>query len=248
MSGYAAKAAAVVAAALALVAGGSGFAQQLPKPSPLAQKDLDARGISYVEWLLFQGVRERNVDYITAALRAGADPDKARNPIGDLPALTVAVSSSSASVPVVSLLIEHGADVNRRWAPKIDCDKPDLTPSQRLACRAGVAPEQPTSHFPLYQAARHSNAQVVERLLKSGADVRARVSNGNTALHATFNVEIGAVLLRYGADVNAKNKNGQTPLANAKRVLAQYEKLPQHPMRLKMEAFYAWLKSQGAAE
>jgi ankyrin repeat protein len=246
MSGYAAKAAAVVAAALALVAGGSGFAQQLPKPSPLAQKDLDARGISYVEWLLFQGVRERNVDYITAAFRAGADPNKARNPIGDLPALTVAVSSSSASTAVVSLLIEHGADVNRPWAPKIDCDKPDLLPSQRLACQG--ASGQPTSHFPLYHAARHANAQVVEQLLKSGADVRARVSNGNTALHVTFDTQIGAVLLRYGADLNAKNKAGQTPLANARRVLAQYEKLPTHPTRAKVQGFYAWLKSQGAVE
>jgi hypothetical protein len=219
------------AVAFALAAG-LAAAQPLPKPSPLAQRDLDAKGITYAEWLLFHGIREGNLDYVTAALRTGAQPEKARNPIGTLPALAVAVSSARASPKMVSLLVEHGADVNRRWTPKL---------------ASGEAPG--SNYFPLYQAARHGNAEVVETLLQKGADVHARVSHGGTALHATFDVEIGKVLQRYGADLSARNRNGQTPLGNARRALAQQQKVdPKHAMRAKVEAFSAWLKSQGALE
>jgi ankyrin repeat protein len=213
-----------------LLAGGGGLAQEPPKPSPLVQKELAAKNISYHEWLLFHGIRERNADYVTTALRAGVDPNKARNPIGDLPALMVAVSTPSASATIVSLLLKHGADVNRRFTPKA----------------MGTVPT--TGYSPLYQAARHSNAEAVEELLKSGADVRARAGNGATALHATFDVEIGRVLQRYGADLNAKNSAGQTPLANAKRVVVQYKREPKHATRQKAEAYSAWLSSQGALE
>lgn len=211
---------------------GAALAQPLPKPSPLAQKDLDAKGITYAEWLLFHGIREGNIDYVRAALRDGAHPEKARNPIGTLPALAVAVSSPKSSTKMVSLLVEHGADVNRRWTPKL---------------ASGEAPG--SNYFPLYQAARHGNAEVVETLLQKGADVHARVSHGGTALHATFDIEIGRVLQRYGTDLNARNRNGQTPLGNTRRVLAQHQKAdPKNPMRAKLEAFSAWLKSQGAVE
>lgn len=228
MSASAARTA-LAAGALALLAGG-GLAQELPKPSPLVQKDLTAKNISYNEWLLFHGIRERNVDLVAAALKTGVHPDKARNPIGDLPALMVAVSAPSASAAIVSLLVKNGADANRRFTPK------------------ATGAVRPTGYSPLYQAARHSNAEAVEELLKGGANVRARAGNGRTVLHATFDVEIGKVLLRYGADINAKDDNGLTPLANARRVRTQFEKLPQHPTRSKVEAYQAWLKGQGATE
>jgi ankyrin repeat protein len=206
-------------------------AQPLPKPSPLAQKDLDAKGISYDEWLLFHGIREGNIDYVRTAVKAGVHPEKARNPIGTLSALSTAVSSPRASPKMVSILVEHGADVNRRWTPKL---------------ASGDAPG--ANYFPLYQAARLGNAEVVEALLQKGADVNARVSHGGTALHATFDVEIGKVLQRYGADLNARKKNGETPLANAKRAAAQQKGDPRSPLRAKVEAYSAWLASQGAVE
>ena len=220
----------ILAFALCLTPGAT-IAQPLPQPSPLAQKDLAAKGISYDEWLLFHGIREGNIDYVRAAFKSGVHPEKARNPIGTLSALTTAVSSPRASSKMVSLLVEHGADVNRRWTPKL------------------VSGEPPASnYFPLYQAARLGNPEVVEALLQKGADVHARVSHGGTALHATFDVEIGKVLQRHGADLNARNKSGQTPLGNAKRALAQQKGDPRSPLRKKVEAFSSWLISQGAVE
>jgi hypothetical protein len=218
---------ALAAAAAALLAGAS-LAQELPKPSPLTQKEMDAKGISYNEWLLYHGIRSGNLDYVSTALKAGTNLDKARNPIGDLPPLMVAVSVPTAKAEMVSLLVKHGADVNRRWAPKGG---------------AGGA-----SLFPLYQAARFANAEAVEALIKHGADVKARTGNGATALHNTFDVGIGQVLLRHGAELNARNKAGQTPLALTRRALTHLDRQPNPELRPKVAAFQAWLKSQGAIE
>lgn len=230
MSASAARAAALVAVPLAFLAGGGGLAQELPKPSPLMQKELDAKSISYTDWLLFHGIRSGNIDYVTAALKSGADLSKARNPIGDLPPLMVAVSVPAAKAEMISLLVKHGAEVNRRWTPK------------------SAAAGQGSGYFPLYQAARFSNAEAVETLIRHGADVKARVSHGGTALHNTFDVEIGRVLLRHGAELNARTKTGQTPLAVTKRALAQLDRQPNPELRPKVAAFQAWLKSQGAIE
>jgi hypothetical protein len=247
MSAYVVKRAALVAllGALALGAGATSLAQDLPKPTASVQKELDVKGISYNEWLLFHGIRERNVDYVNAAFRAGTDLSKARNPIGELSAVMLAVSGQNASPKIVGILIQRGADVNARWAPTSMCEKADLTPSQRAACQAPGGP-QAAGSFPLYQAALLGNPDVVEQLLKSGADVRARARNGNTALHATFDMGIADVLLRYGADINAKNTNGLTPLGNARRVLSHYERQPSDPMRQKVQTYASWLRAQGA--
>jgi Ankyrin repeat len=216
--------------ALALAAGTGAWAQALPKPSPLMQKELDGKDIPYADWLLFHGVRTGNADYITAALKSGASLDKARNPIGQLPPLLQAVSSPAARPDIVALLVKHGADVNQRW-------------TSRSASGA-----QTPGYFPLYQAARLSNAETVEALLKHGADVKARVSHGGTALHVTFDVEIGRVLARYGADINARNNAGQTPLAIASRALAQLDRQSSPALRAKVAAFHAWLTSNGGVE
>jgi len=53
---------------------------------------------------------------------------------------------------------------------------------------------------------------LVEHLLRMGADPNVADSYGNTCLHLALKCEIGSVLLRYAAEVNAKNKRGLTPL------------------------------------
>jgi Ankyrin repeat len=220
----------LLVAALALAAGAGASAQELPKPSPVMQKELDSKGIVYPEWLLFYGLRSGNADYIAAALDSGLDLNKARNPIGELPPLMVAVSNPAARADIVALLVKHGADVNQRWTPK------------------SASGTQGTGFFPLYQAARLSNAETIEALIKHGADVKARVSHGGTALHNTFDVNIGMVLVRHGAEINARNHAGQTPLAIAKRALAELDRQPNPELRRKVAAFHAWLRTQGAVE
>ncbi|MDR1334127.1 MAG: ankyrin repeat domain-containing protein, partial [Holosporaceae bacterium] len=55
--------------------------------------------------------------------------------------------------------------------------------------------------------------QIVEELLKQGADVNAKDKDGKTPLHYVRNVKTAEVLLsKKEIDVNVKDKDGRTPL------------------------------------
>ncbi|MDH5680971.1 MAG: ankyrin repeat domain-containing protein, partial [Spirochaetota bacterium] len=67
----------------------------------------------------------------------------------------------------------------------------------------------------LQAAAYQGKLQEVKRLIQKGADVNARDSHKDTALHSAAQggkLEVVKYLLKKGADVNAKNNNGTTPL------------------------------------
>ncbi len=68
----------------------------------------------------------------------------------------------------------------------------------------------------LHLAASSSAVAEVELLLKAGADVNAKNTNGMTPLHGAAQMNpspaVLEVLLKAGADVNAKNPGGWTPL------------------------------------
>jgi ankyrin repeat protein len=71
---------------------------------------------------------------------------------------------------------------------------------------------------PLGAAATYDNTEIVEALIAAGANVNARSSGGNTALHWAANTEQPKnvkILIAAGADVNARNNIGATPLYNA---------------------------------
>ena len=74
------------------------------------------------------------------------------------------------------------------------------------------------SDTPLHLAASHGYPDLVELLLASNADVKARTNNGNTPLEwAAYNghSDVIALLLANKADVNAKDNAGWTPLHGA---------------------------------
>lgn len=70
----------------------------------------------------------------------------------------------------------------------------------------------------LHVAIHNEHADIARFLIKSGADVNAKMNNGQTGLHtAAFFGDVKSVtsLLRAKADVNAKDTNGVTPLHRA---------------------------------
>jgi ankyrin repeat protein len=69
---------------------------------------------------------------------------------------------------------------------------------------------------PLHNAAKWGTPANIQVLLDAGADVMARMVNGDTSLHEAarcFNCEPRRIttLLDAGADGKAKSKNGETP-------------------------------------
>jgi len=111
-----------------------------------------------------------------------------------VPPINYALLAPGPSATVLlDLLIAAGADVNGRGTD-------------------GVATR------PLLSAASRGRPDLVERLLRAGADVRGSFGNGWTALHfaaGSGDPETVAVLLAAGADPDAEDDEGDTPLAVA---------------------------------
>lgn len=57
--------------------------------------------------------------------------------------------------------------------------------------------------------------EIINLLLKAGADVNARYEGGDTALGVCGTVEVAQLLLTAGAEINARSDLGFTPLMNA---------------------------------
>jgi cytohesin len=73
---------------------------------------------------------------------------------------------------------------------------------------------------PLHWAARQGRKEIVELLLRKGADPKARTQTRETPLHAAAagaHKEVVDLLLAAGADVNARDDEGETPLFAAVR-------------------------------
>jgi hypothetical protein len=219
----------------------------LPKPIAPMQRALDEKGISYAEWLLDQGIRNRNVEYVTAALQSGAAISRVKNiKSAEIPPLFTAVSTLQQNPEIIRLLVRAGADVNAHWnydsAPSLN--RPDLSSTYVAIMRLWGA--QSDDYFVLYFAALHGKSPV-ETLLREGANVNERTTFGKTALFATTNIEIGEVLARHGADLDAKDRDGVSVLGRAKARIAN-AKQDLHPALPQAEAYYRWLVSKGAKE
>jgi ankyrin repeat protein len=73
---------------------------------------------------------------------------------------------------------------------------------------------------PLSAAAEAGRVDIVEMLIRAGADLTATDAAGSSALHeavASSKAEVCQVLIRRGADVNARDVRGHTPLVDAIR-------------------------------
>ena len=173
---------------------------------------------------------------------------------------TVLHLACSISAPIfLTILISHGADPNQ-------ADSDGKYPVHK-ACSSGKAALEKVQLFvelssqnidrrdelskqtPLHRAAVKGNVDVVEYLLKCGADINARDKRGETALHKaafTNRADVLATLLARGVPINEQDDEGHTALhvacsfacLDAIKVLTQNSKCDLHIKNIEDESPY----------
>jgi hypothetical protein len=219
-----------------------------PKPNPSLAKHLAEQGISEAEWLLFDGIRKAHPEQIRYAVKAGADPNKARDSIGTkFTPLITAVTRYSPDPAIVMLLIDLGADVNAPYDPGPLKPADNTREARTLALMASSI--QGRGRTALHWAAGHSSAEVVRLLIARGARLEAQDSWGHTPLFMVppdrrVNAE---ALLAAGAQINARDQGGRTALGNKKLWLQLAHEMPERTKQAYRE-YIEWLAKNGATE
>ncbi|CAG8546937.1 10860_t:CDS:1 [Paraglomus occultum] len=80
--------------------------------------------------------------------------------------------------------------------------------------------------YTIFEAAEENEAEIIQKLVESGADVDSIDEQGNTALHYSVmkgNLEATKKLLELGIEANVKNEDGETPLHIAAKLDDEYE-------------------------
>jgi hypothetical protein len=209
---------------------------------------LAKKGISYAEWLLYDGIRAKNGAHVLQALSAGADANLSRD-FWPYPAQSplMAALYSGGQPEIVEALIKAGANVNFRFTGTSSTNVEQLNTAQKayLAAVDAAKDKRTKEFFPLYYAV-DTNPRTVALLLDAGADPNAIGGSASQAIFKTRDIEIARLLVAHGASVNAKNFEGETVLANAKRELRSIWK--GHYLYDKIERYCAWLESVGGHE
>ena len=129
-------------------------------------------------------------------------------------------TASAGHVNILSLLTDHGADVNGRdengnLPLHLASLNAKLEVGQFLLDRgADIDARGAFGHTALIRAATQGHVEFARMLLERGALVDGRGYHGWTALHRAAmhgKIQFARLLLEHGADVNARNKEGKTP-------------------------------------
>ena len=132
-------------------------------------------------------------------------------------------------VPVVSVLIAAGANVNAKedegQVPLHQAAIKGNIPvvSMLIAAGADVNARNGYNQTPLHEAAEGGKAVAISALIAAGASVNVKDAGGGTPLHEAarlavhdhISVAVFSALIVGGADVNAKSNDGETPLRAA---------------------------------
>ncbi len=152
--------------------------------------------------LLYRAAGAGDLELVGLLLDAGVDPNAGEEvpgpppepggPPARLQAPALQAAASHGHIDVMRLLVERGADVNRR------------------------GPEGDTA---LHAAASFGTIEAARWLLDHGADVDARNEAGDTPLADAVlfecDMRVAPLLIQRGADVNAANERGETVLHKA---------------------------------
>ena len=142
---------------------------------------------------------------VAVLIRAGAHL-AARCPLGETP---LHLAATFGWRPVMVCLLANGANIDEETVPIAPTVHDLAAPKHAAAARRQT---------PLMIAAREGGVDTVAFLVKRGANIQARDSNGATALHLAArpwwreNVELLEILLAAGARRDVPDNRGRTPL------------------------------------
>ncbi|HWB02026.1 MAG TPA: ankyrin repeat domain-containing protein [Verrucomicrobiales bacterium] len=160
-------------------------------------------------------------------LKSGADVNAAAELSRTRPTGRRAETQNKAEPPPWSLtplgaaIIKRDGDAVRRLlAAKADVNKPfgDAASSPLLFALAMLHSTDPED-----RPGQEKTEEIIKILLESGADWKAALSNGVTALHICARLDLVPWLeqaIKAGADVNARDKAGNTALHHAVRAIS----------------------------
>lgn len=192
-------------------------AGQIDAARRLLQAGADPRArIAGGKSLLQVAVEAGNVGATRALLDAGADP-AARDNSG-VTALMTAASADDADT--IKLLLAagarpDGADAHNRTALWYAASQGAPRAVATLALKSTLNAADDAGNTPLTIAVSRGYREVVEQLLKAGADARIRTRNGNSVLHvaaASSEAALIPLLVAARAPVDGVNAHGDTAL------------------------------------
>ena len=114
------------------------------------------------------------------------------------------IALDDATLEVVELFIEHGADVDAGCEAELPLD--------RWGLDRGGGPTETFQRLPIHQAARNPDPRITRLLLELGANPNEEGAYFETPLFSAANHEVAEVLLQYGANTEARNIARETPL------------------------------------
>ncbi len=202
-------------------------------PEKKAKERLASRNIDYSEKSFLDSVARGQTEIVSLFLASGMSPNTHR---GEMTALLEACRRGKTHNEIAAALIEAGAEINSR-------DPYGVTPLMFAAISgspktmellmskgADVRAKDEDGRTALVEVLTTENEmppEIVEELVRAGADVNVRIYGGMTPLMiaAGGNPRTLRALIEAGADLKARDDQGATPLRWAKDSPENYQLL-----------------------
>ncbi len=202
-------------------------------PEKKAKERLASRNIDYSEKGFLDSVARGQTEIVKLFLASGMSPNTQR---GEMTALLEACRRGKTHNEIAAALIEAGAEINSRdpygVTPLIFAAISGSPETMRLLMSRGsdVKAKDVDGRTALIEVLTTENEmppEMVEDLIRAGADVNVRIYGGMTPLMiaAGGNPRILRALIEAGADLNARDDQGATPLRWAKDSPENYQLL-----------------------
>ena len=177
-----------------------------------------------------------NPDVIERLVKFGVnvnDPIYDTYGYGEIPLIYAA--ENSANPDIIEILVKLGADLNARTIGygHSDYEVPALhyasLEAAKMLIKLGTDPDvrDIANGTALMEKARIGECEIVEMLLKAGADVNAQANGGMTPLMYAANADIVDLLIKHGADFNMRDTEGLTALGHALGRSANFDAIGQ---------------------